>query len=227
MHKPWIAQILQGSVNIEQSKTLCAASLSLLCGDCGASRNAQRRSLKRQAVYPDAALGLHGIGVRLILDGPGLGNVFYYDVHSQEYTGAELILKGWAGSQRGIRKTLHMDFIHTRRGDPCFAFHADNNYDLRERVFMVLDRFNQLCPASRQRGVFGSSTAVSSGSTYSMPSANAATVCSPGNRDTIGTAGTIRAPQHYSAASASITNPVRRGAGSLPVRRAHGRKIHQ
>ena len=152
MHKQWLAQILQGAVNIEQSKTLCAASLSLLCGDCGAARDAQRRSLKRQAVDPDAALALHGAGARLVLDGPGSGHTFYYDVHSEGYTGAETILKGWAGSQRGIRKTLHMDFIHTRHGDPCFAFHSDNYYDLRERVFMVLDRFNQLCPGPVRRG---------------------------------------------------------------------------
>jgi len=152
MHKQWITQILQGAVNIEQSKTLCAASLSLLCGHCGVGRDSQRRSLKKQAVDPDAALKLYGTGARLVFGGPGVGDVFYYDVHSEKYTGFQPILKGWAGSQHGVHKTLHMDFIHTRYGDPCFAFHADNYYDLRERVFMVLERFNQLCPAMGKRG---------------------------------------------------------------------------
>ena len=162
MQKQWLVQILQGAVNIEQSKTLCASSLSLLCGGCGAGRDAQRRELKRQA-HPDIAQGLFGSGTRLVRDGPGVGTVFYYDVHSAEYTGGESILKGWAGARRGVRKVLHMDFIHTCSGDPCFVFHADNYYDLRERVFMVVDRFNELCDGPGKwgrtwiidRGVFG------------------------------------------------------------------------
>ena len=59
MHQQWLVQILQGAVNIEQSKRLCASSLSLLCGPCGAGRGAQRRALKRQA-DPDVALALFG-----------------------------------------------------------------------------------------------------------------------------------------------------------------------
>jgi len=161
MHKQWLAQILQGAVNIEQSKTLCATSLSLLCGNCGAKHDAQRRSLKRQALDPDAALELYRRGAWFLLDGPDVGEEFYYDVHSEKYTGSQPILKGWCGSQRGVNKVLHMDFIHTRHGDPCFAFHADNYYDLRERIFMVLERFTRLCSGPKRprtwiidRGIF-------------------------------------------------------------------------
>lgn len=151
IYRQWLVQILQGAVNIEQSKTVCASSLSLLCGDCGADRHAQRRKLKGRA-DPEISQALFASGARLLRDGPGVGSVFYYDVHSVKYTGSKTILKGWAGARCGVHKVLHMDFIHTRSGDPCFAFHADNYYDLRERMFMVAKRFNDLCERCGQTG---------------------------------------------------------------------------
>ena len=42
-------------------------------------------------------------------------------------------LKDWCGSRHGVAKTMHMDFIHSESGRPCFAQHYSPYYDLRER----------------------------------------------------------------------------------------------
>ena len=65
-----------------------------------------------------------------------------------------------------MAKVLHLDMIHTVDGDPCFVAHYDNFYDLRERFFMTLHRFDHLFPAGLRtdrlfvldRGIFGRDT---------------------------------------------------------------------
>ena len=165
MHEQWLGQILQGAVNIEQSKTICGESLSLFTGPVRADRRLQRDQLHAQATT-DVALATMARNARVVREGPGVGSVFYYDPYTKEYTGDEPFLKGWCARRRGIVRVLNMDFIHTRLGDPCFVFHTDNYYDLRERFFLVLQRFDELFPADQRegrtwvidRGIFGLDT---------------------------------------------------------------------
>ena len=51
-----------------------------------------------------------------------------------------------------MAKTLHLDFIHTESGRPCFVQHYSPYYDLRERFFMTLQLFDRLFPDNRRRG---------------------------------------------------------------------------
>jgi len=165
MQQQWMGQILQGAVNIEQSKTICGESLSLFSGPVRADRKLQRDELYHEA-NTRVAFAAIARNARVVREGPGVGTVFYYDPYTKEYTGDEPFLKGWCARRRGIVKVLNMDFIHTRVGDPCFVFHTDNYYDLRERFFLVLRRFNELFPADQRqgrtwvidRGIFGLET---------------------------------------------------------------------
>lgn len=51
MHNQWLAQLLLGAVDVEQSKGNCLNSLGLLIGvQCG-NRNRQRQQLKQQAEW--------------------------------------------------------------------------------------------------------------------------------------------------------------------------------
>jgi len=161
MQKQWMGQILQGAVNIEQSKAIAASDISMFVGPVRPNHDSQRRGLDAMAT-PETFHEILLRNSRLISDdGPCLGNVFYYDPHGKEYTGAETILKGWCGSRHGISKMLYLDIVHTRSGDPCYIYHADNYYDMRERFFLMLYLFNALFPSQFprtwiiDRGIFG------------------------------------------------------------------------
>jgi len=166
MQAQWLGQVLQGAVNIEQSKTICPEGLAWFTGPMLPGLDTQRTELKRQAQDPDRALTVLAANARLLAGGPGAGQVFYYDPHTKQYTGELKVLKGWCGRRHSVEKVLHEDFIHTQYGDPCFVQHFDNFYDLRERVFITLRRFDLLFPADlRQdrvfvldRGIFGHDT---------------------------------------------------------------------
>jgi hypothetical protein len=151
MQGQWLGQILQGAVNIEQSKSVCAASLSLFAGPVVPGTETQRRRLWEQAT-PEAALAALAANARLLRSGPGRGWRFYYDPHTKQYTGELELLKGWCGRRHSVEKVLHSDMIHTVEGDPCFVEHYDNFYDLRERFFMTLRRFDGLFPAGLRAG---------------------------------------------------------------------------
>jgi len=166
MQAQWLGQILQGAVNIEQSKTICPEGLAWFTGPVRPGLDTQRTELKRQAQDPDRALAVLAANARLLALGPGAGQVFYYDPHTKQYTGELKVLKGWCGRRHSVEKVLHEDFIHTQHGDPCFVQYFDNFYDLRERVFITLRRFDLLFPEPlRQgrvfvldRGIFGHDT---------------------------------------------------------------------
>lgn len=164
IHEQWLGQILQGAVNIEQSKTLCMESLAYLTGPVKRARRTQRRLLREQADRRTASWVLQA-GGRLLARGPGRGRVFYFDVHGKEYTGFGDILKGWCGRRHGVGKMLYMDVVHTVDGEPCFVSHADNYYDLRERFFLVLAEFDEVRAPQQQgctwvidRGIYGLDT---------------------------------------------------------------------
>jgi predicted nucleic acid-binding Zn-ribbon protein len=162
LQSQWIGQILQGAVNIEQSHLICATSLALFTGPVLTGLKAQRVHLKEMG---DAAavLDIYRANTRLLPDGPGMGSVFYYDPHSKECWTLLTMLKGWCGRRHSIAKVLHLDFIHTESGLPCFLQHYDNFYDLRERFFISLSLFGKLFPKMSSsgstfildRGIFG------------------------------------------------------------------------
>lgn len=163
LQSQWIGQILQGAVNIEQSHLICDTSLSFFTGPVLTGLTVQRDHLKEMA-SPEAVLDIYQANTRLLPDGPGIGNVFYYDPHTKECSTQLDMLKGWCGRRHGIAKVLHLDFIHTESGLPCFIQHYDNYYDLRERFFITLSLFGDLFPRDSlagstfilDRGIFGS-----------------------------------------------------------------------
>lgn len=149
----WIGQILQGAVNIEQSRLVCAPSLSLFTGPVHPSPDEQRTALGAMADV-DSVMDAYAANARLLADGPGRGRVFLYDPHSKECTTAlHKLLKGWCAGRHRIAKLMHMDFIHTESGRPCFIQHYDNFYDLRERFFITLELFGRLFPRGSAVGL--------------------------------------------------------------------------
>lgn len=165
IEKQWISQVLQGAVNIEQSRTISLTDLAEFCGKIIKGTDPQRQELKN---YPslDHIVDIYHANARLLPDGPGKEKVFYYDPTSVPYTGMHKIMKGWCGSVHGVTKLTYIDAIHTRSGRPCFLQHYTPYYDLRERFFMTLNVFNRLFSASDQtgrsfiidRGIFGLDT---------------------------------------------------------------------
>jgi len=140
--RQWISQVLQGAVNIEQTRDLAKDHLGYLIGPVY-GRSAQREGLAELAC-PEAVMAAYECNARLLPLGPQHGRYFYYDPHTKEYSGACKILKGWCGRRHSIGKVLHMDFIHTEQGHPCFSQCYDNYYDLRERFPLTVEQFEQL-----------------------------------------------------------------------------------
>jgi hypothetical protein len=165
LQSQWVGQILQGAVNIEQSRMITAHDLARFTGAVEAGTEPQRRRLREEA-DPDAVVDIYAANARLLADGPGNGDVFYYDPHSKEYTGGLDVLKGWCGRRHGIVKVMYLDAIHTESGRPCFLQHYSPYYDLRERFFMTLEMFDRLFPPAEKpgrtfvidRGIYGLET---------------------------------------------------------------------
>ncbi len=151
LQRQFIGQILQGAVNVEQSKTLCLRSLSLFTGPTVAGLKEQRDGLDRLASESEV-LDAYARNAALLSDGPNRGDLFYFDPHTKEYTGQLKVLKGWCGRRHGVVKSLCLDSFHTRSGRPCFVRHYSPYYDMRERFFMSLAQFDLLFDAERRCG---------------------------------------------------------------------------
>ena len=160
MIQQWIATILLGAVNIEQTKTLDFESLQRLLG------KPVIRSLYSQRTYLDQLADQENMAELFdfnadLIDARSSTD-FYYDPHTRHYTGAQKILKGWCAGIKGIGKILHMDFIHTDKGQPVFVEHADNFHDMRQRfpstvtAFRSMMRFDDDIPLTFiiDRGIF-------------------------------------------------------------------------
>jgi hypothetical protein len=159
----WLAVILLGAVNIEQTKLLNQPSLARFLGQSLPNRHQQRQGLAEIAETPclEELLKLNGqwVGIHQCRD-------FYYDPHSKHYTGANKLLKGWCSRLRFAEKVLHMDFIHMPGGAPVYLSHDDNYLDLRERFFDVVGQFRSLfsfAPSTPltfviDRGIYGLET---------------------------------------------------------------------
>jgi|GEM_PF-2338363 len=151
LQRQFLGQILQGAVNVEQSKTLCGHSLANFTGPILAGLKEQRDALDAQA-RPEGVLEVYRRNSELLADGPNRGEVFYFDPHTKEYTGQLKVLKGWCGSRHAIRRIVNLDAFHTRSGRPCFIAHHSPYHDMRERFFMNLARFDLLFDEDRRRG---------------------------------------------------------------------------
>jgi cell division protein FtsB len=139
--KQWLASILLGAINIEQTKLLDFDDLTKLLGKCTRSLNEQRSHLS-QLAHQDVVqqiLRLNAVEVDA-----ASGSDFYYDPHTKRYTGIQKLLKGWCPSVRLADKALHLDFIHTAAGHPVYLKPTDNYNDLRERFFRRVQEFRDL-----------------------------------------------------------------------------------
>jgi predicted nucleic acid-binding Zn-ribbon protein len=159
-----ICQVLQGAVNIEQSKILCSDSLRTFVSQI-LSVPDQRTELDKSAT-PAAVLQLYRQNAAFLADGPENGDLFYFDPHTKEYTGQLKVLKGWCGRRHGVSKVLNLDCFHTRSGRPCFIQHYSPYYDMRERFFISMKLFDELFDEEKRlgrtfvidRGIYGLNT---------------------------------------------------------------------
>lgn len=139
--KQWLASILLGAINIEQTKLLDFDDLTKLLGKCARSLHEQRSHLS-QLAHQDVVqqiLRLNAVEVDA-----ASGSDFYYDPHTKRYTGMQKLLKGWCPSVRLADKALHLDFMHTATGHPVYLKPTDNYNDLRERFFRRVQEFRAL-----------------------------------------------------------------------------------
>jgi hypothetical protein len=159
-----ICQLLQGAVNIEQSKTLCFESLRFFNNELIQCLREQRSQLDHFAT-PENVIELYRKNNQLLNDGPGRGMIFYFDPHTKHYTGQLKILKSWCGSLHSVSKVINLDCFHTLSGRPCFIQHYSPYYDMRERFFISISQFDKLFPPEQRsgrtfiidRGIFGQS----------------------------------------------------------------------
>lgn len=90
--KQWVAAILLGAVNIEQSKLLDIDDLRFLLGQILRFPHRQRLELERLAMTETVErliqFNVKEVNASSVSD-------FYYDPHTKRYTGMQKVLKGW------------------------------------------------------------------------------------------------------------------------------------
>lgn len=158
--KQWLACLLLGAVNIEQSKLLDFDDLDWMFGKTLRCLHPQRTELGSLASANTAEKLLN---LNAEIANCNAYDDFYYDPHTKHYTGQLKILKGWCGSKHYADKIHHMDFIHTSDGQPVYISYADNYEDLRERFFKNIKNFRKITPSSENkimtfivdRGIYG------------------------------------------------------------------------
>ena len=138
--KQWLAALLLGAVNIEQTKLLDFEDLRRLLGRTLRSLFPQRNQLTELAAGTTATRLLNFNAQRV---GAAQQRDFYFDPHTKHYTGMQPVLKGWCARIRWADKVLHSDFFHTAAGQPVYLECADNYQDMRERLAALLPRFRQ------------------------------------------------------------------------------------
>jgi hypothetical protein len=138
--KQWLATLLLGAVNIEQTKLLDFEDLRRLLGRTLRSLFPQRSQLSQLACGSTVS---HLLSFNAQLVGAAQRRDFYFDPHTKHYTGMQNVLKGWCARIRWADKVLHSDFFHTAEGQPVYLECADNYQDMRERFATLLPRFRQ------------------------------------------------------------------------------------
>lgn len=134
----WLASIMLGAVNIEQTKYLNWRDLGNLLGQTVRFPTPQREQLTRLAnpATIDAVLRWN---YQQLATTPG-ENDFYYDPHTAHYTGMQHVLKGWCAAIRWADKLINSDYIHTAKGHPIYFECTDNYDDLRARFSPLIGR---------------------------------------------------------------------------------------
>ena len=148
--KQWLAAILLGAVNIEQTKLLDFDDLRMLLGRTLRLTHGQRTELGRLATTETAAC-LFRFNAQQVKASDCAD--FYYDPHTKHYTGISKVLKGWCPGIRLADKALHMDFIHTAGGCPVYLEPTDNYEDLRERFMKTVRHFRALTGVGEQKAL--------------------------------------------------------------------------
>ncbi len=160
LFKQWLASLLLGALNIEQTKYLHWPDLSRLLGTVVRFPHPQRQGLERVATPANLAALARFNAQQVGAEGQ---SQFYFDPHTKHYTGEQNVLEGWCPAIRWADKALHSDFIHTLLGEPLYFETTDNFADLRQRFFEVIEHCRQALkwPAERvltfivDRGIFG------------------------------------------------------------------------
>ncbi len=156
----WMASVLLGCHNVEQTKYLNWDDLNVLFGQVTRFPTPQREVLERLASTPTIqAVWRWNLGQVKA----GNGGDFYLDPHTKHYTGMKPVLKGWCAAIRWADKALHSDFLHTVNGEAVYCQCADNFADLRQRVWGVVSRARHVLgwPLEKEltlivdRGIFG------------------------------------------------------------------------
>lgn len=137
-------QILAGAVCQEQGKRVDSEGISILAGKFISDIDHQRYLLS-EAAEPGLVDSLYRLNLKFTR--AGKSRFFYFDPHTEVYTGIMKTLKDWCGGLKGVSKAIHMDFIHTEFGEPCFTRHMDGCHDMR-------DRFH-LCSSYFKTGILG------------------------------------------------------------------------
>jgi hypothetical protein len=137
----WMAALLLGAQNIEQTKYLNWEDLELILGRVVRFPTPQRDQLKALAADPGLLDELWRFNQKNL--SPAVESDFYFDPHTKHYTGEQNVLKGWCPKIRGADKVLHSDFIHTAQGAPIYFETTDNFVDLRQRFCGVIGRARQ------------------------------------------------------------------------------------
>lgn len=138
--KQWVATLLLGAVNLEQTKLLDFEDLRRLLGRTLRSLFPQRSQLTELAAGTTTTQLL---SFNAQLTDAAQQRDFYFDPHTKHYTGMQHVLKGWCARIRWADKVLHSDFFHTAAGQPVYLECADNYQDMRERFAALLPRFRQ------------------------------------------------------------------------------------
>ena len=145
MIQQFALQTLAGAANWEQSRQLDFDGLRLLCPSICRTPRVQSQWFKENA-FSQTIEKVFRNNAELI--NMTAGRIFYFDPHTEKYTGKFKTLLGWCGSIHGVDKALHLDFIHTERGEPCYVRHFDNYEDLRQRFLVIREQFRVLFPGS-------------------------------------------------------------------------------
>jgi hypothetical protein len=161
LFKQWLASLLLGSLNIEQTKFLNWEDLSVLLGSVVRFPHPQRQELERVATEASFQALARFNSQQTGADGQ---SDFYFDPHTKHYTGEQNVLEGWCPAIRWADKAMHSDFIHTAAGQPLYFETTDNFADLRERFFGVMERArtvlgwtdDRVVTCVVDRGIFGS-----------------------------------------------------------------------
>lgn len=160
LFKQWLASLLAGALNIEQSKFLSWPDLTRLLGSVVRCPHPQRQELEGAARLANIEALARFNAAQIQAEGP---SQFYFDPHTKHYTGQANVLEGWCPAIRWADKAMHSDFVHTVNGEPLYFETTDNFADLRERFFEVVGRCRQVLqwPAERvvtwvvDRAIFG------------------------------------------------------------------------